>query len=357
MQWTTNVISCSSNDGSYSVELEESHFHPRGGGQLADRGTIDDAKVLDVIGPVHYTDRAVFGKVECARDEKFRKQMSVLHSAEHTFMAALIRASNAELEKIALSENHGKVILTGDVSWKTIMAVESQVNDVIARALPVTVSEMAKKDVPLNVRIKRDKVPDKVKIVKIGDFDASACKGTHVANTSEIILFKVLGMNKQGEKMTIEFTAGNAALDLTRDLANNALSTAQVLGTEPEKLEATAKNLLDLSNYYHDNIRKLGREYASTLKLKTREIAGVKIVADAFPVGKDEITSLFNSAKGDNVILVSTLDGFLIAKGTGKNLAKKLTEKCGGGAGGKNTVSGAVKNTESVEKVLKSFFE
>lgn len=355
MRWTTRVLSCAPEGDRYVVELKESHFHPRGGGQPADRGTVGGAELLDVRAKKHYLASPVEGEVECERDDDFHKRLCVMHSAEHLFMGYLARKKGFEPVKIAIGKTTGKVVFEGEVSWDELVEAETFVNRTIADAIDVEAIDVKKSEVGQDVRIKRDRVPEKVTIVCVGDFEKAACSGTHVSNTSEIGFFKVLWVNRQGKRVTVEFTAGDSAFKKARELANYALSASFALGTEPYKLEATVKNQGEMISYYSDSIRKLGRDYASHIVLKPREVRGAVMVLEALPVDKDELGKIFRKLEGE-ALLVSTLDGFFIARGgTAKKLAKELVEKCGGGCGGKDVVSGAVSEAKEVEKIISSF--
>ncbi len=349
MRWTTTVLSCSPSDGGYVVELAETHFHPRGGGQLADRGTIGEANVKDVVGTAHYTDAPAYGEVECEVDDLFRERMCLLHSAEHLFMGSLLKKSDVELEKIDLGEETGKVVIDGDVGWDEITAAEERVNKKIAEGLPVVVEEMEKKKVPDDVRIKKERVPERVSVVRIGDFDAAACAGTHVENTSEIVFFKVLWVNRSGSKTTVEFAAGPSALELSRNIANSALEASVALGTEPDKLEATVRNLLKERSEMEERLAKTARELSDSFDLEEN--------CAALPLPKEELTRLFNSSDDEDLLLVSSLDGFLIARGEGRKAARELVEKLGGGCGGRDVVSGAVKELSRLKEELSDIVE
>ncbi len=61
--------------------------------------------------------------------------------------------------------------------------------------------------------LRRDpKIQGPLRVVSIGDFDFTACGGTHVARTGEIGLIKITGVGKAGKDTRVEFLCGGRAL-------------------------------------------------------------------------------------------------------------------------------------------------
>ena len=75
-----------------------------------------------------------------------------------------------------------------------VAAIEAAVNEVIGKNLPVTVEYMTQAQAADIVDL--SKLPanatDTLRIVRVGDYDACACAGDHVQNTSEIAPFKII---------------------------------------------------------------------------------------------------------------------------------------------------------------------
>jgi len=72
--------------------------------------------------------------------------------------------------------------------------IESRVNEVIDRHLPVSYEFVKRSEVPPEVDLGKlpDDASDTLRLVRIGDYDLCACVGTHVQNTSEIGHFQIL---------------------------------------------------------------------------------------------------------------------------------------------------------------------
>ena len=119
------------------------------------------------------------------------------HSAEHILnqtmvrMFACPRSRNAHIER---KKSKCDYILSACPTDEQVAAIESRVNEVIAAALPVTIEFMTREQAAGIVDL--SKLPadasETLRIVRIGDYDACACIGAHVKNTSEIGMFKIL---------------------------------------------------------------------------------------------------------------------------------------------------------------------
>ena len=98
---------------------------------------------------------------------------------------------NAHIER---KKSKCDYILDSCPTDEQVVAIENNVNGIIASDLPVTIEYMSREQAASIVDL--SKLPtdasDTLRIVRIGDYDACACIGAHVKNTSEIGIFKIL---------------------------------------------------------------------------------------------------------------------------------------------------------------------
>ena len=75
-----------------------------------------------------------------------------------------------------------------------VCAIENKVNEIIGKNMPVTVEYMTKQEAAAIVDLSKlpENATDTLRIVRVGDYDACACAGTHVGNTNEIGKFKII---------------------------------------------------------------------------------------------------------------------------------------------------------------------
>ena len=119
------------------------------------------------------------------------------HTAEHLLNATMVkmfgcpRSRNAHVEK---KKSKCDYILDAEPTAEQVEQIEAKVNEVIARNLEVTIEFMTREQAASIVdlsKLPEDASPT-LRIVRIGDYDACACIGAHVQNTSEIGTFKII---------------------------------------------------------------------------------------------------------------------------------------------------------------------
>jgi len=90
-----------------------------------------------------------------------------------------------------------------------IQAIENKVNEVISQNLPVTAEFMTQEQAKNIVDLSKLPVDasETLRIVHIGDYDACACIGAHVSNTSEIGIFKIISYDydENGKTLRLRF--------------------------------------------------------------------------------------------------------------------------------------------------------
>lgn len=119
------------------------------------------------------------------------------HTAEHILNQTMVRmfgcprSRNAHVER---KKSKCDYILASCPTDGQVAAIEAKVNEVIASALPVTIEYMPREQAAAVVDLSKlpQDASDTLRIVRIGNYDACACIGAHVANTSEIGTFKII---------------------------------------------------------------------------------------------------------------------------------------------------------------------
>ena len=119
------------------------------------------------------------------------------HSCEHLLNATMVkmfgcpRSRNAHVEK---KKSKCDYILDAEPTAEQITQIESKVNEEIAMNHDVTIEFMNREQAAAIVDLSKlpEDASETLRIVRIGDYDACACIGAHVNNTSEIGTFKVI---------------------------------------------------------------------------------------------------------------------------------------------------------------------
>ncbi len=189
----TQVLSCTrADDGKFHVVLAATLFHPQGGGQLSDQGTIAGVKVGRVVQEdsvvIHIADQEVaIGDALIEVSAEIRSLHARLHSAGH-----LISGVVEQLGWRATKGHHwpgeGRVVFDSPGASKavTLEAVEQAVNQLITDDVP-----------------RRLAVQDGVRSVCFGSLRMHSCGGTHVPSAGLVGPIKLLKLKEKKGQLSI----------------------------------------------------------------------------------------------------------------------------------------------------------
>lgn len=126
-----------------------------------------------------------------------KEEYPPMHTAEHILNATMVRlfgcprSRNAHIER---KKSKCDYLLEQAPSEEQVAEIERVVNEVIARNLDVTIDFVPREEAAAIVDLSKlpEDVSETLRIVRVGDYDACACIGAHVKNTSEIGTFKIL---------------------------------------------------------------------------------------------------------------------------------------------------------------------
>lgn len=119
------------------------------------------------------------------------------HSCEHILNGTMVkmfgcpRSKNAHIER---KKSKCDYLLENEPTAEQVAAIEAKVNEEIAKNHDVTVEFMSREEAGKIVDLSKlpEDASETLRIVRIGDYDACACIGAHVSNTSEIGTFKII---------------------------------------------------------------------------------------------------------------------------------------------------------------------
>lgn len=155
---------------------------------------------------------------ESSFNEHNKAEYPPMHTAEHILNATMVRmfgcprSKNTHIEK---KKSKCDYVLTDEPSAGQVSELEEKVNEVIAAALDVTEEfipiEEAAKIVDLS-KLPED-VSDVLRIVRVGDYDACACIGAHVGNTSQIGTFRIISHDFSDGRWRVRFKLDNCTYE------------------------------------------------------------------------------------------------------------------------------------------------
>jgi alanyl-tRNA synthetase len=372
-------------DGRHVV-LDETYFYAEGGGQPADRGTIDGVSVTDVQhgedGVVHELastpDFAEGDSVEGVVDDAFRTYCMRAHTASHLLYGAGrrvlgdlgyggfdISASTADTDGSEETTVEGKVRVdfatSTEIDDATLVELERLTNRAVWDSFDVTWEQLpreealAREDVAFNTKTEEGIEGDTVRIVTIEDWDVAACGGTHVRSTNEVGPVTVLERSNPGEGLTrVEFTVGVPAIDGRAEDRERAMTAAAALDTRVAELPDAVARLQDERDDLRGELDDLRDELVDARLAELREdaverdgarwLVGTLPGLDANGLADRAQSVVGDGASGADVVALVGAEGQYLAVATTGDVdagavVEDVTEEFGGGGGGSPTVA------------------
>ncbi len=363
-------------EGEFSLICDKTVFYGEGGGQVGDTGVIfrDGVKVtvLDtkktngiyihqcrIDGGVVKVGDGLSLKIDVERRNAIRRN----HSACHLLQAALREVLGNHVEQAGsyVDEHRVRFDFTHlqAMAKEEIEKVEAIVNrnTLLAEACTTTVTDIKTAKGMGAMALFGEKYGDTVRVVKIGSSSTELCGGTHVCNTGNIGLFKVISETSVAAGVRrIEGTTGlgvlallsereglisDAARELKAPNVNNIAQKAANLQNEIKEL----KRELERANSKLSEIKTEGLlssiKSCGSLKLLTARVDGMR--ADQVRGLCDTVKSKYSDAV---CVFAAVADGklnFIAAAGADAvkagahagNILKEISAICGGKGGGR----------------------
>ncbi len=243
-------------DGRTALVLDATILYPEGGGQPADRGTVNGIPVTDVQevdGVVlHYISaddgqRLTLGPAELRLDTARRRDYATQHTAQHLLSATILRLAGAPTVSMHLGEENCTIDVDApELAGGDLTVIEEAANDVIEADYPVIVHLCPPEDIdrfPLRKKPPRDAAV--IRVLEIDGYDYSPCGGTHLASTARIGLLKILGVEKYKGMSRLTFIAGRRVLREFRNTRVKAESVSKALKVPIAEIDQAAARLLE----------------------------------------------------------------------------------------------------------------
>jgi len=133
-----------------------------------------------------------------------------MHTAEHILNQTMVRmfgcarSANAHIEK---KKSKCDYYLPLAPTEEQVAEIQRKVNDVIARHLPVYEALLSREEAAKIADLSKlpADVSETLRIIRVGDYDACACIGQHVSNTSEIARFEIISHDFENGRWRVRF--------------------------------------------------------------------------------------------------------------------------------------------------------
>lgn len=367
------------------VVLDRTPFYAEGGGQIADSGRIrlDNGAVVEIRdvqkpvpgvhvhkGVVQVGEITVGDQVWASIDVHRRRAIARAHSATHLTHQALRDALGPTAAQAGSENQPGRFRFDfgspSAVPTAVMTDVEQKINEVLAHELDVQAEVMSIDEAKKQGAIAEfgEKYGERVRVVTIGDFSKELCGGTHVHNTAQLGLVKLLGESSIGSGVRrIEALVGVDAYNfLAREHTVVAQLQELVKGRSeelPEKVSAMLGKLKDAEKEIEKFRAEKVLQAAAGLVDQAKDVRGVALVTGQVPdgTGADDlrklvldvrhripgdraaVVALFTTANGRPLTVIATNEAARERGLKAGDLVRTAAKTLGGGGGGKPDVA------------------
>ena len=382
--------------GEAKLIFKETPFYAEMGGQVADTGTVVDqsgvivAEITDVKkapnGQFLHTAKVTGNLTEGASyflqvDQHRRNKIIKNHTATHLLHKALkeVLGSHANQAGSLVAPGHLRFDFShfGQVTADELSQMEQIVNQKIWEALPVVTIET---DIDTAkgmgaMALFGEKYGQDVRVVNVADWSIELCGGTHVANTDDIGIFKIVSESGIGAGVRrIEAVTSQEAYALLHEGEAQLKAIAGIVKSAQikdvvSKTEQLQQQLRDLQKENQALASKLANQQAGDVFKDVKEVNGIRFIAAKVTVkDMNQLRQLADQWKqkelSDVLVLATANDGKvnLLAAMTPQanekglkagDLIKHIAPKVGGGGGGRPDMAQAGgKQPEGIDAAL-----
>ncbi|NJP44091.1 alanine--tRNA ligase [Actinacidiphila epipremni] len=383
------------------VVLDRTPFYAEGGGQLADTGRIrvEGGAVVEVRdvqqpvpgvtvhkGVVQVGEVTVGATAHAQIDLTRRRAIARAHSATHLTHQALRDALGPTAAQAGSENSPGRFRFDFGsptaVPGTVLTDVEQKINEVLARELDVTAEVLPIAEAKRQGAIAEfgEKYGEQVRVVTIGDYSKELCGGTHVHNTAQLGLVKLLGESSIGSGVRrVEALVGVDAYHfLAREHTVVAQLTELVKGRPdelPERISGMLARLKDAEKEIERFRAEKVLQAAAGLAESAEDVKGVALVTGTVPDGtgaddlrklvldvrqritggRPAVVALFTVANGRPLTVIATNEAARERGAKAGELVRTAAKALGGGGGGKDDVAqGGGQNPAAVPEAVEA---
>ncbi len=395
-----DVVEALSEGDKGTIIVDETVFYATMGGQEGDKGYITSSegefKVDTTIklkgGKIGHVGTITKGMIKAkdtvtlSVDPEYRADTCKNHSATHLLQKALRtvlgnhveqKGSYVDPERLRFDFTHFQ-----SMTAEELKKVEDIVNEKIVEAIPVETKIMSIEEAKKTgaMALFGEKYGESVRVVCIDDFSKEFCGGTHVSNTANIRLFKIVSESGVAAGVRrIEALTDKGVLKYYEELEKLVKEASEAAKAESTQLVRRIHAMNDEIKTLSSENEKLKAELANNalgdVSDNVTDIKGVKFIATKVDnVDMNELRNLGDKLKneiGSGVVLVVSALGSdkvnmiamatddAVAKGAhAGNLIKAVASLVGGGGGGRpNMAQAGGKNPAGIDELLKKASE
>lgn len=377
-----------------AIFVDRTPFYATMGGQIGDTGVIKVAqsefKVNDTIkvgadkiahiGVVEKGEVTIGSMAKMDVDKARRSLIMKNHSATHLLQKALRevlgehveqKGSEVSPDRLRFDFSHFSAMTSEEIA-----KVEAIVNAKINEGLNVVTEEMSIEEAKKSgaMALFGEKYGEVVRVVKMGDFSVELCGGTHAANTSDIMAFKILSESGiSAGTRRIEAITSQAVFTYYNELEEKLNAVSSLLKTNTEGIEDKINSLLKENKALKGEVDSLkhaaAKDALGDVSSEVEEVSGVNFIAkrlDNIDMNglRDAGDDIKNNIGEGVIVLASCNDGKVnlvvmatddaVKKGAhAGNMIKEIAKLVGGGGGGRpNMAQAGGKNPAGIDECL-----
>ncbi|MGJ8454240.1 alanine--tRNA ligase [Pseudothermotoga sp. U03pept] len=385
------VIFVKDDSSTPEVVFDKTPFYAERGGQVSDVGEVhwnDGSAVVEhvyipVEGIVAHVLRIKSGqlqkgmKVKLTVDEKRRKATARNHTATHLLHAALKKVLGEHVKQagslVAPDRLRFDFTHHQSLTKEQLEKIEDLVNEVILNSLPVIIEEKSYKEAISEgaIALFNEKYGEVVRVVKVPQFSEELCGGTHVENTGNIGLFKIISeFAISAGTRRIEAITGFNSLNYLRDNENLMEKIYERLDASGNDILLKIDGLIEKNNNLNKELQQLRSKLLISQLRQTpsEQINNIKFLhcvfeeiepnelrnlSDVAVSGESSLVVLLFSVGKDKVNLIVRVTQDLTKKIKAGDIAKQAAQILEGGGGGRPEFAQAGgKNTAKVNQVI-----
>ena len=380
-------------EGECTVVTDKTVFYGEGGGQVGDTGlitlgdttlTVLDTKKTD--GVYLHECRVENGEIKLGDtvtltvNKERRNSIKRNHSSAHLLQAALRTVLGTHVEQAGsyVDENRVRFDFThlAALTREELSAVENLVNTAIltAEGCSTTVTDVDSARKMGAMALFGEKYGSTVRVVKIGSTSTELCGGTHVGNTGEIGLFKIISETSVAAGVRrIEGTTGIGVLNLLHEKESLILDCAKELkaqnpNTIVQKAQSLQNDIKSVSKELESANARLAEIKTESLLSGLKTVGKFKLLVAKVDMRADAVRGLCDTVKSkysDGVAVFAAIsDGklnFVASAGSeavkagahAGNILKEISAITGGKGGGRpdSAMSGG-RDLDKVDEAL-----
>lgn len=386
--------------------LDRTPFYGESGGQVGDAGVIlrhgdtetrrhgeseAEAEVIDTkkevglhshIVKIKKGSFKVWDRVKCNVDKEKRLAIQRNHTVTHLLHTALRAVLGEHVKQAGSLVSPEKVRFDFThfypLDKNEIKSIEDIVNSKILQNIMVEteITDMQSAIKRAVIALFGEKYEDLVRVIKVSDFSAELCGGTHCRATGDIGLFTIISEGSVASGIRrIEALTGKAAFDYLRQKSSELGSIALILKTDSpyERVEKLLGDMRELDKEIEILKSKMASQSSLSMLDNVKDINGVKVLARRVDnLEQKDLRILADNIRdrlGSGIILLaSVMDGQasmvamvtkdLVKKYNAGEMLKNIASLAGGSGGGKAEMAqGGTKEIEKLDKALNAVYD